>query len=366
MNTQWPASPIAITGMAWITALGDEIEPVWILLLSGHSALESGRPPIVSRPTLPDVPELRIRALAEAAARRALSDAGLSPGDERVRLVAGTDAALGATTGHLADWLTEVGQTLHLAREPIALSTACASGSDALLLGAELVRAGWTDICLCGGADAPTPDRTIGHGLLGTSSPRATLRAFDRSHDGTVFGEGAAFLVLESVVSVARRGARPYGFIRGAGSANDAATLTAPGANGLGAQLAMRRALADAGVEAGDVGVVKAHGSGTPTNDRAEAAALHAIFVGPNLPLVFAVKGAVAHTMGASGAVEAIALLQALRTSQAPPIAGLHDPETTWVLPLARERSRVEGTIGLGLAMGFGGCASSLVLEAGP
>jgi 3-oxoacyl-[acyl-carrier-protein] synthase II len=365
VNDPLPASPVAITGMAWITALGDEIEAVWRVLLLGHSALADGRQPTISHPTLPQSPERRIRALTEAVVRGALSDAGLSPTDARVQLVGGTDAALGATTGDLSDWLRDVGRILQLEHAPIALSTACASGSDAVLLGTELVRAGWTDICVCGGADALTTDRAIGHKLLGTSSSRAILHAFDRSHDGTVFGEGAAFLVLESIASLERRGVRPYGFIRGVGSANDAATLTAPGMNGPGAQLAMRRALADAGMESGDISVVKAHGSGTPTNDRAEAAALHAIFVGPNPPLVFAVKGAMAHTMGASGAIEAIALLQALRTGQAPPIAGLHDPDSTWVLRLARECSSVNGAVGLGLALGFGGCASSLVLEAG-
>ncbi len=114
----------------------------------------------------------------------------------------------------------------------MALSTACSSGSDAILLGAELLRAGEARCCICGGVDVLTWSKRIGHSTLGTMSP-TMLRAFDERHDGTLLGEGAAFVVLENVESASQPG---MAILRGCGSANDATGMTSADITGLSAR----------------------------------------------------------------------------------------------------------------------------------
>jgi 3-oxoacyl-[acyl-carrier-protein] synthase II len=139
--------------------------------------------------------------------------------------------------------------------------------------------------------------------------------------------------------------------------------MTSPDPAAMGARLAMERSLSDAGLRPEDIGLVNAHGSATPANDRAEAEAFRAVF-GAARPLVFATKGALGHTLGATGAMEAIALILGLREGVVPPIAGLEQPEPGFPCPLPVGRPvRHEERIGLSLTLGFGGFDTSLVFE---
>jgi 3-oxoacyl-[acyl-carrier-protein] synthase II len=295
--------------------------------------------------------------------RRAFDAAGSSPLDRDVQVVLGT--SLGAYLEQPPDqslygWVDAVAAELGLPVSPIALSTACSSGSDAILVGAALIRAGKARCCICGGVDVLTWSKRLGHSSLGTMSP-TFLRAFDQRHDGTLLGEGAGFIAIESS-DTART---PLAILRGCGASNDAVALTAADVSGRCARLAMERSLADAGLSAKDVGLINAHGSGTLMNDATEKSAIGDLFPASPGPIVFATKGNFGHSLGATGALEAIALVQALRSGQVPPIVGLDDPDPQFPLQLARgEPTSHIAKIGLSLTLGFGGFDTSLIFEA--
>ncbi|MGZ3459240.1 MAG: beta-ketoacyl synthase N-terminal-like domain-containing protein, partial [Archangium sp.] len=199
-----------MTGAAWSTALGNGLGEVWRRLLAGeHGFVEIPTPhrvrnglAAVVRP-FEDKPALRLRQLAVETLGRALSEAGLAAGGAGTRLVLGT--SLGAylddaneREAPLHAWADEVARAVGSSAPPISLSTACSSGADAILVGAELIRAGLAEVCVCGGVDILTQSKRLAHSALSTMSP-TRLRAFDQGHDGMLLGEGAGFLVLESL-----------------------------------------------------------------------------------------------------------------------------------------------------------------------
>lgn len=364
-------SMVWVTGMAWTTPLGDSIEAVWSLMLAGktgiHPVPHQGRlrnDLAAVAGGLPDShpADQRLHQLASDTARRAFQSVNRDPGDPETCLILGTSLGTFLEPSHedsLYDWAARVGSDLGVQNPPIAVSTACSSGSDAILLGAELIRAGRYCRCVCGGADVLTWSKRIGHSTLGTMSP-TFLRPFDEHPDGTLLGEGAGFMVLESEETQRK----PLAFLRGAGSANDATGMTAADSSGRSAQYAIERSLADAGLSPSDIGLINAHGSGTPMNDMTEKNALQKVFVSRPGPLVFATKGNFGHSLGATGALEAIALVTALRTSQVPPIVGLEHPDPEFHLPLAYP-SAIDhvAQFGLSLTLGFGGFDTSLIFE---
>lgn len=369
------SSDVLITGMAWSTSLGSDLDDVWKALLSGAT----GVAPVPSAhplrndqaAVLPDLPEDLgpVRRQFEAGAqafRAAVSDAGLDLKDPRLRLVAGTSygSHLDVPPDGLDVWAVALAEELGLARRPLVVSTACSAGSDAFTLGAALIGAGEEEICVVGGVDVLTTAKRLGHSALGTMSPTA-LRAFDASHDGTILGEGGAFLVLENGDSARKRGAHRRGRLAGVGSANDATGPTAPDPSGGTVVLAVRAALAAAGRGAADVAVINAHGSGTPVNDEVESRAYATLFAEEASPVVFATKGAFGHTLGATGALEAVAVLLALRDGQVPPIAGLQTvmPGFALSLPDGSTPLKFTGAVGLSVTIGFGGFTTCLALE---
>jgi 3-oxoacyl-[acyl-carrier-protein] synthase II len=362
---------IAVTGMAWLTALGDDLESVWQALLAGESGLKpvpySGRlRNDLAAEAAMDGSKAPAERLVEIACRtilRALSSAGREPDDPDVMLVLGT--SLGAylddsnARESLSGWALEVAQELGTRAGPVVVSTACSSGSDAIMVGAELIRAGVAKCCVCGGADVLTASKRLGHTALGTMSP-TQLRAFDVRHDGTLLGEGAGFMVLEPESSQRK----PIAILRGTGSANDATGMTVADISGLSAEYAMRRSLADANLPSSAIELINAHGSGTVMNDTTECNAFTSVFSGPERPMVFATKGNFGHTLGATGAIESIALVLALRSGQVPPVHGLAQPLPEFPLPLPHSKTApCEGRLGLNLTLGFGGFDTSLIFE---
>ena len=257
--------------------------------------------------------------------------------------------------------------------EAYATVSACAAGAHAIGAAARMIAAGHAQAVVAGGAEsAMTPLSLAAFGAMGATSKLGISRPFDTRRDGFIMAEGAGVLVLEDHEAAVARGARILGEVAGYASTDDAHHITAPEPEGAGAALAIQLALEDAGVTAGEVDYVNAHGTSTPLNDRAEAKALkralgeHAARVP-----VSSLKSAVGHLIGAAGAVEAIATVLALRERLAPPTLGLEEPEAGMELDFVAERARPmkrrEGAtraIGLSNSFGFGGHNAVLCLAA--
>jgi 3-oxoacyl-[acyl-carrier-protein] synthase II len=219
---------------------------------------------------------------------------------------------------------------LGLSGQRLTFINACAAGAQAIAVAADLVRAGRAEVAVAGGVEIVNRMVLSGFEALRAVSPTG-CHPFDAERDGIQLSELAAFLVLESGERLARDparvAARPYARLAGSGASADAFHVVRPDEQGTGAALALRRALADAGLAPDDIDYVNAHGTGTPQNDPAELAAVKAVF-GPRagtLP-VSSTKGMLGHALGASGAIEAVICALALRERFLPPTVGLRRP----------------------------------------
>jgi 3-oxoacyl-[acyl-carrier-protein] synthase II len=254
----------------------------------------------------------------------------------------------------------------------LCVASACASGANAIGEGARLIREGSADVVLAGGTEAAINPLVItGFARLRALStrneqPGAASRPFDAGRDGFVLGEGAAFVVLESLHRATRRDATVYGEIAGYGRNCDGYHITMPEPSGSSAAACMRLALADAGLAAADIAHVNAHGTSTLLNDATEARAIRAVF-GPAPPPVTSTKGTIGHLVSASGAVEAVASLLAMRAETVPPTANLEsqDPEIEIDVVAGRPRTGRGGPV-LSNSFGFGGHNAALVLTPAP
>ncbi|GAA1234900.1 hypothetical protein GCM10009665_26360 [Kitasatospora nipponensis] len=374
---------VVVTGMAWATALGEGLQEVWQRLCSGTTGVgDQASPHRLRTERVAAVPSPAYRpggreawdrqvALAVRTMTAALRDAGVAADDGRLTLLPGTsfDARIDCEDPP-QDWAVAAARQLGHRRRPLVVTTACSAGADSLLLARALLREGDGEgIFLAGGVDVLTEAKRLGHSALGTMSPTG-LRAFDVAHDGMTLGEGAGFLVLEGAAAARRRGARVYATLSGAGSANDASGLTAPDPSGRTVTAAVRRGLAGSGSVPGDVAVICAHGTGTPLNDEVEAAAVQRLFgcvgTGP-AAVVFGTKGALGHSLGATGAIEAVATVLALREGLVPPLHGLSTPLPGLSLRLPRGGpEKAHGTRGISLTLGFGGFNTCLLFDSEP
>ena len=246
--------------------------------------------------------------------------------------------------------------------------SACASGAEALAMALELLRSGRADIVVAGGAEAcvhPLP--LAGFAQMRALStrhdePEAASRPYDKGRDGFVLGEGAGVLVLETVAHARARGARIHGHLAGAGLASDAHHVTAPDPTGAGAARSISAALRDAGVGPEQIGHIDAHATSTPLGDLAEARALN-IALGSHRPPVTAPKSCTGHLLGAAGAVEAIAVVLALKSGVIPAIRNLDDPDDGADVDAVRTVPRQHAhEVALSTSFGFGGHDVSLVL----
>ncbi|PRY01628.1 beta-ketoacyl-[acyl-carrier-protein] synthase family protein [Allonocardiopsis opalescens] len=250
----------------------------------------------------------------------------------------------------------------------LAVAAACASGTTAVGEAARLIRCGEADTVLAGGCDnGVTLLSMAAFCKLGALSrrneePSTASRPFDRTRDGYVMGEGAAFLVLERLDLALARGARVYGEVLGYAHNNDAHHITAPLPDGSRAAQCMRRAMADAGMTPADVGSVNAHGTSTPANDAMEARALHLVF-GERTPPVTAPKSVFGHLMGGAGAAEAVVAALTVARGSVPPSANFSEGDPGTSLDVVVERPRQLGARPvLSNSFGLGGHNACLVL----
>jgi 3-oxoacyl-[acyl-carrier-protein] synthase II len=242
------------------------------------------------------------------------------------------------------------------------VATACASGAHALLAAHRLITSGRCDAVLAGGAEAAmTPVSVAAFGNMTALSSSGFSCPFDVRRDGFVLAEGGAVVVLEELEHARERGARVYAELLGGASTADAYHITAPAPGGVGAIACIELALEDAGIAASDVAHVNAHGTSTPLNDLAEAEALEKVFGRPGPP-VTSIKGVTGHSLGAAGAIEAVASALSIERKSIPPTVGLSQQDPEIHLDLVRDGPREwePGPV-LSNSFGFGGHNGCLV-----
>ncbi|HEX6945778.1 MAG TPA: beta-ketoacyl-[acyl-carrier-protein] synthase family protein [Acidimicrobiia bacterium] len=241
---------------------------------------------------------------------------------------------------------------------------ACAAGSQSILDGLRLIQWGYADVAVVGGAEAAARDTArTGFSAARALSPTGYARPFDVGRDGFVMGEGAAIMILEAEEIADARGAEPLAEVLGGASTADAHHVTAPHPEGTGAERAIRLALEDAGLQPSDVLYVNAHGTGTELNDRTEGQVLARVF-GESQPPVSSIKGTTGHALGASGSIEAVAVVEAIRREELPPNVGMveQDPEIPLTDIVTSPRPWTPGPA-ISNSFGFGGHNTVLVIS---
>ena len=236
-------------------------------------------------------------------------------------------------------------------------------GTLAVIEATEALRTGEADRALAVGHDAPIePQMVLYYHDVGLLAKEA-IRPFDARRDGSLFGEGAAALALETEESARARNATILGEVLGGGAGNDAQGLLAIRDDGDALERAIRAALADAGMNADDVGMIAAHGNGTPQSDASEAAAIRRVF-GTNPPPATAFKWAFGHLIAAAGIIEAVLALESLRLRTVPGTAtyAVADPACAGVCVSAEEQIP-RSNVALVLCRGFAGTNAALLLR---
>ena len=250
-------------------------------------------------------------------------------------------------------------------------SMSCASGTIAIGEAFRLIRDGYADVMVSGGAEAPLAPLCFGaFSIIRAMStrnedPSSASRPFDKDRDGFVMGEGAAVMVLEEYERAVARGAKIYAEVAGYGFTNDAYHMTAPRPDGSQAARSMRLALKDANVAPNEIGYVNAHGSSTPLNDPTETKAIKDVFGESAYTLKLSgTKGYYGHALGASGAIETAISALAMQREWLPPTVNLavaDDACDLNFLPGHGSSERVEHI--LTNSFGFGGINAALVLR---
>ena len=398
---------VVVTGLGAVTPLGPDFASSWSALIAGRDAeapvtifetagCRCHRAASAEPPELPWLPAKIIRRLSRAsrlafpAAREALSSAGLLDRDGHSS-ISGLPISVSTTAGGMAlgeNFLREVlaqrgghllskvarylpqQQVLDLqkafgvAGPSVIMANACASGANAIGHAAEMISSGLADCVLTGGFEALTELVFVGFDCLQATTIEK-CRPFDLHRSGLLLGEAAAFLVLESADHAARRGAKPLCRVSGYGHTTDFFHLTQPQPEGAALVEVMRAASAQAKVTPAEIGYINAHGTATPINDGAEAAAYAKFFQG-NLSRarISSTKAAIGHTLGAAGAIEALFTIQALRTGRLPPQLNLQNPLpeiATALVPLDEPPRDLPHAMSVNL--GFGGSNAALIFS---
>jgi len=383
---------IVVTGMGAVSALGWSVPAMWDALLRGKcgirplTKLDPEKHRIKHAAEAPPPPEDRnadshldpALQFPLAAGREALEQSGVSQKEKHgIALVLGSNFGAMASVERMFagasesvscvlmdDVTNQVAKELELGGIRSTLSLSCASGNAAIGRAVELIRSGEAQIVLAGGYDAISELVWAGLCSLRAMSSDA-LRPFDARRDGTIFGEGAGLLVLESADSAHARGAESLAEVLGYATDSDAFHMTHPDPNGAGMARVMAAALRDSGIEPEQVDHINAHATGTQYNDRLETAAIKSVFGDHacEMPICGA-KAMLGHAMGAASSLEAIATIMTIRKKIVPPTIGLDESDPDCDLdyvPLVARETPVR--IALNNSAGFGGCNASTIFK---
>jgi len=390
---------VVITGFGVVSPLGNDLDTFWNALCSGANGIapitrfdaspfrnNTGGEIKAFRPHPADADLSLACQYAARALRDAWADSGLPACGETCN--AGIVTATNFGSGDLAreicesvgrrdpalppgaarvqmDWLTDyIAGELGLPGPRATISLSCASGVASVGHAIELIRAGRARAVLACGYDELSFYAFSGLSALRAMTPEI-IRPFDKNRKGTIFSEGAGAIVLEAVDSARERGARIYAAVPGHAMNNDAYHMTAPDKTGRGIISVMKNALADAGVDAGEVDHINAHGTGTPFNDKTETTAIKEIFGerAGRIP-VNSMKSMMGHCMGAAGSLETIGAVLTIRHGIIPPTVNLETPDPECDLDYVPGSARTQdvATV-LCNSYGFGGTNAALVLR---
>lgn len=345
-------APVVITGQGAVCALGVGLEAIWSELEQGHDGIRvierfstegfsthlAGMVPLPGTLEVDDAKGSRARCVQYAvlAGREALKRSGVAVRDpHRVALVLGT--SMGSHLGGLHEASAEVAAGLGIEGPVITVSTACASSTNALGIGRELLDQGLADVVLAGGSDVLAPEIFTGFHALGLLSA-SKCSPFSEAV-GTTLGEGAGFLVLERAPEAEARGAPFVACLSGYALSADGYHATSPEPSGAGVARGLKGTLEDAGLLPTDVAYVNAHGTGTAANDPAEWLAISQVF-GDKLA-VSSTKSYLAHAQGAAGVLELICTLLGMEHGQVLPTLHFTKPRRRGpVDPIAQDRPR--------------------------
>ena len=404
---------VVVTGLGAITPLGNSVRETWDGLLAGRSGIGP-----ITRFDASDLPTRiageikgfdprkyipfkearrmsRASQLSIATAAQAIEDAGFSggwPDEEEVGVFFGTGVGgldefekqletmwekgwkklspFGITAAITNMPAHHISQTFQIKGRISTITTACATGNQAVGGGAELIRRGVANIVVTGGVEAVMSRMPIASfGVMRALStrndePERASRPFDRDRDGFVFSEGSATLVLEELEHAKERGARVYAEVLGHSSSSDAYHVAQPDPEGAGAARAMRWALEDAGLEPEDIDYINSHGPGTIILDPTETLAIRTVFGehAYNIP-INSTKSMVGHPMGAAGAIEAMVCALSLQEGVIHPTANHEIPDPNCDLDYVPEGARyVPIETALNNSFGLGGQNACLVL----
>jgi len=407
------ARRVVVTGLGVVTPLGCDVDTFWQALIEGRSGIhplsimDTSRYKVHFGGDIPnfDVTEHvdpkeakrldRFTQFAVHAGAQAVSDAGLDFGSlDRTRC----GVILGSGIGGLNEIEEQIERMLTKGPERVspftvpkmmvnaaggnlsiryglrgpnyAVATACASATNAMGDAMRSIRGGETDVVITGGTEAAITRMGLAAfqnmKALSTrnDSPETASRPFDAQRDGFVLAEGAGLLVFEEYDHAIARGAPIYGEVIGYGTTSDAGHITAPDPEGQGASSAMREAIADSGRSANEIDYINAHGTSTPLGDKAESRAIRNVLgAHADEVAISSTKGALGHSLGASGGIEAVILCKTLQTQTVPPTINLQTPDPECNLDYTPNEA---GTRDIRTAMsnsfGFGGHNACIVV----
>jgi len=366
-----------ITDMAAITALGDNLETLWQGLMEGQTAIRSvSRFPVDGyhakiAACIDDLKPSGGHSILHHLLDRLFPKMAPVPPDSSLitaTLKAGIDNLETLCRGHHADFrdvllssLSDiVCQKLGLIDSGISISAACASSTIAVAHGAGLINSGRSEAVLICCGDLITEYAFAGFSSLKALSP-VPCRPFDHNRKGLSLGEGAAALLLMSAARARRENRDQLGSVLGWGITNDAIHITAPDKSGRGLVQAIDQALKTANLGAEEIIAINAHGTGTIYNDLMELTAFRQVFRERKVP-VYSAKGAIGHTLGAAGGIEAILGLKTLATQIVPPTVGFSQPENGAGGRVSPKPQPVSGDYLLTTNSGFGGVNAALIL----
>ena len=409
-----PSGRVVVTGMGAVTPLGTGLDKCWPRILAGENAIDRIQSMDASDFSTRIAAEVRdfnaadwldakearridrFLAFAVGASTMAMQDSGLVVTDDNrddigVLVGSGIGGLTFLAEQHrkqveggpskvspflvpymIPDMASGMVSIAHGLRGPnTCVVTACATGANAIGDAYHIIKRGEAVAMVAGGTEAPINEI----GLAGFCSIRAmsnrnddpahASRPFDKERDGFVMGEGAGVLVLEDYDHAVARGAQIYGEIVGYGQSGDGHHITQPLPDHNGAFRSMKAALKWAGLEPKDVDYINAHGTSTPLNDRAESLALVNLWGSPEaVPPVSSTKSMIGHTLGATGAIETIFCLLAIRDGVVPPTINYETPDPDCPLDyVPNEKRALDVKVALTNSFGFGGHNATLVVR---